>query len=131
MLLATAANVWADGPWKCKLECAQEKVDIVLDLYEESIEVPGMSMFGPMNGYLNGKGVYGVWMVTSFEIKNEREAHVRFSNDLGSDSQTIKLTIADDGTYNAELIGGVAVKKVVNGKKLEKIVSKLAMKIKK
>lgn len=126
-----AANLWADGPWKCQLECTQEKVDMVIDLYEESVDVPGMSMFGPMNGYINGKGVYGVWMVTSFEIKSDSEAIIRFSNDLGSDTQNVRLTRKEDGSYLAELTGTVYIKKVVNGKKLEKIVSKLPMTVRK
>ena len=40
----------------------KEKVTLTIDLHEESIEVPGMEMFGPMNGYLGGN-IYGGWAV--------------------------------------------------------------------
>ena len=41
-------------PWKLQLHCPEEKIDLHLDLYEESIEVPGMETFGPMNMSLSG-----------------------------------------------------------------------------
>ena len=42
--------VQGDTPWKLSLTCPEEKIDLVIDLYEESVEVPTMEMFGPMNG---------------------------------------------------------------------------------
>ena len=54
----------AEGPWKITLHCPEEKIDLHLDLYEESIEVPGFEAFGPMNGYLGGN-IYGVWYVVT------------------------------------------------------------------
>ena len=35
----------AEGPWKITLHCPEEKIDLHLDLYEESIEVPGFEAF--------------------------------------------------------------------------------------
>lgn len=84
--------VKAAEPWKLRLDNSDEGVYLHIDLYEESIPVPGMEMFGPMNGYLNGKGVYGVWSVTSFDIKDDKVATLRLSNDLGSETQSIRLT---------------------------------------
>ena len=104
-------------------------MDLKLDLYEESIDVPGMELFGPMNGYLAGKGVYGTWMVTSFQIKNDKEATLRLSNDQGSETQSILLTWQNDSTYLMELQNGVVVKKVVN-KKLVKIPAKITLLVK-
>ena len=52
----------ARSPFKCTLYDRENKIYLHLDLYEESINVPGMEMFGPMNGYMNGN-VYGIWMV--------------------------------------------------------------------
>ena len=72
-----------------------------LDLYEESVNVPGMEMFGPMNGYMNGN-VYGIWMITSSKIENEKTATFRLSNDLGSETQEVKLTVENDSTYSLE-----------------------------
>ena len=63
---------YASNPWKLCLTDPKEKVTLTIDLHEESIEVPGMEMFGLMNGYLGGN-IYGVWAVTSFKMKKEWE----------------------------------------------------------
>lgn len=130
LLLALAATmVKAAEPWKLRLDNSDEGVYLHIDLYEESIPVPGMEMFGPMNGYLNGKGVYGVWSVTSFDIKDDKVATLRLSNDLGSETQSIRLTWQNDSTYLMELQDGVVVKKAVN-RKLVKIVPKMTLHVK-
>ena len=90
-----------------------------MDLYEESINVPGMEMFGPMNGYMNGN-VYGIWMITSSKIENEKTATFRLSNDLGSETQEVKLTVRKRFHILVGTARGTVIKKVVN-KKLVKI----------
>ncbi len=72
-----------------------------------------------MKGYMNGN-VYGIWMITSSEIKDEKTAIIRLSNDFGSETQQVRLTIKDDSTYLFEQEDGAVIKKVV-GKKLVKI----------
>ncbi|MDE7166910.1 MAG: hypothetical protein K2O17_07760 [Bacteroidaceae bacterium] len=106
----------AAEPWRLHLQNKDEGVILKMDLYEESIDVPGMEMFGPMNGFLGGKGIYGVWMVTSFDIKDERTVTLRLSNDLGSETQAVRLTQQSDSLYLMELLNGVVVKKAVNRK---------------
>lgn len=95
---------------KCTLYDRENKIYLHLDLYEESINVPGMEMFGPMNGYMNGN-VYGIWMITSSKIENEKTATFRLSNDLGSETQEVKLTVENDSTYSLEQQGGTVIKK--------------------
>lgn len=121
--------VCAQKPFKCTLFDKENGINLYLDLYEESIDVPGMDMFGPMNGYLNGN-VYGVWMITSAKIQDEKTATIRLSNDLGSETQEVKLTQKNDSTYTFEQMGGTVIKKVVN-KKLVKIPQKLTFSPKK
>ena len=124
-------DIRANEPWRLNLSSqVEEGINLRLDLYEESIDVPGMEMFGPMNGYMNRKGIYGVWMITSFKIESEREAILRLSNDQGSETQSVRLTTLSDSTYQAELQGGVVMKKV-EGKKLVKLPSRLTFVIKK
>ena len=118
----------ASNPWKIRLQNEQEQTKLIIDLYEESITVPTMEMFGPMNGYLSGQGVYGVWSVTSFEIKDDKTALIRLSNDLGSETQQLKLTWQTDSTYLMELQDGVVVKRAVN-RKLVKIEPKMELKV--
>ena len=113
----------AGEPFKCSLYDVENKIRLILDLYKESVNVPGMEMFGPTNGYMNGN-VYGTWIVTSSKIEDEKTAIFRLSNDLGSETQEVKLTVENDSTYLFEQQGGVAIKKV-NNKKLVKIPRKL------
>ena len=120
--LCLSAN--AGKPWKLSLTDPKEKITLDIDLYEESIEVPDMEMFGPMNGYLGGN-IYGVWTVTSFQIKKDK-AILRLSNDMGSETQEAELTQTSDSTYTLKLLGSTVVKRA-EGRKLHKITPTLKM----
>lgn len=98
---------------------------IHLDLDKESLEVPTMEFLGPMHGYMNG-GIYGVWMLVKHEFKGDKLL-LRFSNDIGADSQTIELTSLGEGEYRYRAVGENLVRKVV-GRKLVKIVDTMIMK---
>ena len=126
LMLAIFTTVLGEQPWKLRLYQPEEKIDLRLDLYEESIEVPGMEAFGPMNGYLGGN-IYGVWYVVGFDIKDDRHATVTIANDLGSEDQKLSLTQTSDSTYQLKFLGYNAVKRA-QGKKLVKIPSELKMK---
>lgn len=123
--ILAALPILADGPWKLHL-VSQEGVELHVDLYEESIIVPTLSDFGPMNGYLGGK-IYGEWYVTSFDIKNDKQANIRVSNDLGSETQDMVIKQETDSTWTVQLKGYNAIRKVV-GKKLEKMPDNYVMK---
>ena len=125
--LSLSSTVMAQGPWKLKLLCPEENVRLHIDLYEESIKVPGMEIFGPMNGYLGGN-IYGVWTVTSFKIQDDKTATLRLSNDLGSETQKVTLTQQSDSLYLLHLDGITVVKRVV-GKKLVKVPIDFKMKV--
>ncbi len=127
--MAACTTGYAQEIWKFKAESQAEKINLNIDLYNESIEVPTMEMFGPMNGYIQGKGVYGVWMVTSVKINSEKEATIHLSNDLGSETQAVRLTLKNDSICTFEQIDGNVIKKVV-GRKLVKIPKKIQLQIK-
>ncbi len=117
-------TTYANEPWKVNLIDKKQNITLRLNLYAEDIEVPDMEMFGPMNGYLGGN-IYGVWPVTSFEIK-KKKAILRLSNDLGSETQEAELTQTSDSTYILKLTGSTVIKRV-NGRKLVKIAPTLNM----
>lgn len=123
-LCAYAAMSGAQQPFKCTLYDRENKINLYIDLYEESITVPGMEMFGPLHGYMNGN-IYGIWMITSAKIENEKSATLRFSNDFGSETQQVKLTMENDSTYVFEQEDGAVLKKIVENRKLAKIPKKL------
>ena len=123
-LVLFASIAAAQQPFKGKFYNETYNANLFIDLYEESIEVPGMEMFGPMNGYLKG-GIYGVWTITSFLVSDdEASATIRLSNDLGSETQEVSLTFLNDSTLSFEQQGGIVIKKAVN-KKLVKTDRKL------
>ncbi|MBR4130368.1 MAG: hypothetical protein IKU02_05505 [Bacteroidaceae bacterium] len=124
-MFAILTAVVAQQPWKFQLHCPEEKIDLHLDLYEESIEVPGLEAFGPMNGYLDGN-IYGVWYVVGFDIKDDKHATITIANDLGSEDQKLTLTQNSDSTYQLKFLGYNAVKRA-DGKKLVKIPSEMKM----
>ncbi len=118
-----SCSLCAQKTFKSSLFDSENQINLHIDLYEETVNVPGMDMFGPMNGYMNGN-IYGIWMITSAKVLDERTAVIRLSNDLGSETQEGRLTMKNDSTYLLEFQNGMAVKKVVN-KKLVKIPQKL------
>ena len=120
VLCAYTAVSGAQQPFKRALYDPENKINLHIDLYEESINVPGMEMFGPLHGYMNGN-VYGVWMITSAKIEDEKTATFRLSNDFGSETQQVRLTVENDSTYLFEQEDGAVIKKVVENRKLAKI----------
>lgn len=126
VMFATFTAVLGGQPWKFQLHCLEEKIDLYLDLYEESIEVPGLEDFGPMNGYLGGN-IFGVWYVVGSDIKDDKHATLTIANDLGSEDQKLTLTQTSDSTYQLKFIGYNAVKRA-QGKKLVKIPGELKLK---
>lgn len=124
LLCACAAISGAQQPFKRTLYDPENKINLYIDLYEEGINVPGMEMFGPLHGYMNGN-VYGVWMITSAKIVDEKTATFRLSNDFGSETQQVRLTVENDSTYLFEQEDGAVIKKVVENRKLAKIPKKL------
>lgn len=115
-------SVIAGQPFKGTFYCAETRVRIILDLYAQSIKIPGYDFFGQTNGYMRGDtntDLYGIWMLTDFKIKG-KTAILRFSNDMGSDSQTIEFTAQSDGTFRYKTSGGNEIRKAVK-RKLVKI----------
>lgn len=128
IITALPTVLQADEKWVFKAFSPTEQVWLNINLYEESIEVPGMEMFGPMNGYVNGQGIYGTWMVTSVKKTTEKEALINLSNDLGSETQAVRLSLPNDSTCVFEQQEGHVIKKAV-GRKLVKIPQKIELKI--
>ncbi len=110
-------------PYKGRFFCEETKISLYLDLYEESLEAPDLAFLGKVNGYLSGRGVYGTWLVTGFEINNE-EAVIRLSDDAGSSSQTILFRPLSDKLYEYTARGSNNVKKA-KGRRLVDVPSKM------
>ena len=105
--------------------CEEEGIRICLDMGKESLTVPGMSFLGKVHAYMNGK-IYGIWMLTKRERKGDT-AILRFTNDIGSDSQTVELRPLPDGTYQYTALEGNNVRRV-KVRKLIKVPDTMVMK---
>lgn len=128
LLCWTATSSAQDQPFKGDFANEKTGFQIHIDLYEESVEVPGLAFMGLMNGYLDGKtnnDVYGVWTLIKFEV-NKKKAKLRFINDIGSDTQEVILTLVDEDTLEYSTTGGNSIKRV-QGNKLVKTASSMTL----
>lgn len=125
LLIAVMGNVllWAQRPFEGHFFCKETGVNMYLNLYEETLTAPGFEFLGPMHGYMKD-GIYGTWMITKFTIKDDNKAVIRFSNDIGSDSQDIEFTQKTDSTYTYHAIGGNSIRRAV-GRKLVKVTGEM------
>lgn len=125
-IMATTLSAIAQRPFEGHFFCKETGVNLYLNLYEETLEAPGFSFLGKMHGYMKD-GIYGTWMVIKSTIKSDNKAIVRFSNDIGSDSQDIELTLNNDSTYTYHAVGGNAIRRAV-GRKLVKVTGEMSFK---
>lgn len=119
ILFLAEVGLCAQSVFKGEFVNKSDNLSLVLDLNTESVYVPGMSFIGPTYGYLAGD-VYGIWMVTSAQIKDVRNAVIRLSNDQGADTQEVELTLKDDSLLHFKANGKMHIKRVEK-KKLVKL----------
>ncbi len=119
LLYLVSLPICAQRPFEGHFVCKDVGVSLHLNLYEENMDVPNFSFLGKTHGYMDGKGLYGTWILTRCSVK-KNTATLRFSNDIGSDSQDVSLTLNADSTYSFHAINGNALRKA-EGRKLVKI----------
>lgn len=115
----------AQRPFEGHFVSKELGVHLYLNLYEENILVPGSEFLGKVHGYMH-KGIYGTWMLIKHEIKGNK-ALLRFSNDIGSDSQNIEFEQLSDSLYHLRAVNGNALRKAV-GRKLVKVTDEMDFK---
>ncbi len=113
-------------PFKGTFYNEENRVTIVLNLYEATLFAPNYGFLGELNGFMHGSGIYGMWFTTSHKIEGNT-ATLRMSNDIGSDAQTIVFHQLTDSTFSYKAVGGNEVKKAV-GRKLVHIPSGMVFK---
>lgn len=118
VVCALSDTVGPTRPFEGHFYCSETGVNIYLNLYDENIEVPGFEFLGKMAGYMRGD-IYGTWMLISHAVKGKK-ALLRFSNDIGSDSQNIEFTQVSDSVYTYHAVGGNEIRKA-SGRKLVKV----------
>jgi len=112
----------ADRPFKGRFYNEENRIYLTLDLYEATLDAPGLSFLGKMNGFMNGN-IYGIWLLTSCQVEG-KTATLRLSDDQGSDAQTVRLTAQSDSILIYKAVGGNNIRKVEK-RKLVKIPSEM------
>lgn len=125
LALFATTSVMAQRPFEGHFYSKDLGVNLYLNLYEETLEAPGFSFLGKMHGYMRD-GIYGTWMITKCSIK-KNTATIRFSNDIGSDSQDIEFKLLPDSTYSYHTVGGNAIRRA-EGRKLVKVADDMVFK---
>lgn len=80
--------------------------------------MPNFAFLGKMHGYMDGD-IYGTWMLVKHKVEGNK-ALLRFSNDIGSDSQDIEFVQISDSVYTYHTTGGNAIRRA-EGRRLVKI----------
>ncbi len=103
-----------DKPFRAYIYNKEYEVYIRMDLYDESITIPGQDLYGHLPGYLGKNNNTFCWVITSAEITGST-AKLSMINDYGSEDLTAKLTIKDS-LYVLKQIEGSTLKVPKNGK---------------
>ena len=124
-LLSASAQETAK-PFRAYLYNNDYEVFMRLDLYEESITVPGQDLYGELPGYLGKKNNSFCWLITSAKIDGNK-AELKMINDYGSEDLTAMLTAENDSLYVLKQVEGSSLKVPKEGK-WQKLPSKLVFK---
>ena len=113
-------------PFRAYLYNNDYEVFMRLDLYNESITVPGQDLYGELPGYLGKKNNSFCWLITSAKIDGNK-AELQMINDYGSEDLTATLTAENDSLYVLKQVEGSTLKVPKDGK-WQKLPSKLVFK---
>lgn len=98
-----------------------------INFYDQDVRVPGQELYGTLPGYLGKVNNSFCWVITSCQIKNDREATLQLINDFGSEDLTATLTRKNDSIYLFRQGAGNTIK-VPNKGKWQKLPKSLEFK---
>ena len=124
-LLSVSAQNTAK-PFRAYIYNNDYEVFMRLDLYNESITVPGQELYGKLPGHLGKKHNSFCWLITSSKIEGQT-AELQMINDYGSEDLTATLTVENDSLYVLRQVEGSTLKVPKEGK-WQKLPSKLVFK---
>lgn len=132
LCLAFAAMCRAQTSLPFKGMFINEEYDVYfdIDLYEETIDVPGHELLGSLNGYLGKNGSSFYWLITSAKVENSSKASIYLINDYGSEDLEATVTAKSDGFIELKQGSGSTLK-VANKGKWQKLPGTMQLKRKK
>jgi len=98
-----------ETPFKGYLFNDEYKVYMRLNFYEQDVIISWQELFGPLPGFLAREGNNYCWIVTDFNI-SDNKAELEMTNDYGSEDLTATLTQVDDSTYTLRQKSGSTLK---------------------
>lgn len=116
-----------DNTFRAYLYDNEYNVYLRINFYEQDVRVPGQELYGTLPGYLGKVNNSFCWVITSCQIKNDREATLQLINDFGSEDLTATLTRKNDSIYLFRQGAGSTIK-VPNKGKWQKLPKSLEFK---
>ena len=111
IVCSAAAQQKPSEPFKCIVTNKEYNVFLRLNLYEETIPIPGQEILGNTFGYLKKPTDSRVWIITGVDIsKDGKKANLEMVNDYGSEDLNAELTISNDSTYILRQLEGSTIK---------------------
>ncbi|MCI6504008.1 MAG: hypothetical protein MSA13_05265 [Prevotella sp.] len=106
-----------DGVFKGKIYNAEYDVFIEMNLYEETVRIPGQDILGAVYGYLKKNTDSRVWIIMGVKIEVDgRTATLDIVNDYGSEDLVALLRVDSDGSYTLTQQEGSTMKVAGKGK---------------
>ena len=105
-----------DNTFRAYLYNNEYNVYLRINFYDQDVRVPGQELYGTLPGYLGKVNNSFCWVITSCQIKNDREATLQLINDFGSEDLTATLTAKSDSIFVLKQIDGGTLKVPNNGK---------------
>jgi hypothetical protein len=105
-----------DNTFRAYLYNNEYNVYLRINFYDQDVRVPGQELYGTLPGYLGKVNNSFCWVITSCQIKNDREATLQLINDFGSEDLTATLTRKNDSIYLFRQGAGSTIKVPNNGK---------------
>ena len=116
-----------DNTFRAYLYNNEYNVYLRINFYDQNVRVPGQELYGTLPGYLGKVNNSFCWVITSCQIKNDREATLQLINDFGSEDLTATLTRKNDSIYLFRQGAGNTIK-VPNKGKWQKLPKSLEFK---
>lgn len=126
----SAADYDKSQPFRARIYNKEFKVFMVINAYEQNIEVPGQEIFGEMAGYFRSDDDSRCWLITSCELSADgKSLALSITNDYGSEDLEATLSVNSDGVYTLKQLSGSQIK-IARNKKWVKIPKSLQLTIK-
>lgn len=121
LLLLVSSATWAQERDFCgKVYNSEYGVWLDINLYEETVDIPGQDVLGKVFGYLKKATDSRVWIIMSVKFSdNDKKATLEMVNDYGSEELVATLTLGLDGSYTLKQEEGSAIKVADKGKWLK------------